>query len=133
MAKAEVKEMRVNDLLRVMVETEASDLHIKVPSPPMFRIDGELVSPETYPEVTPEWAMTTLRTITTGDQFEVFQKNLELDFSYTIASLARFRVNAGLQRGTVTIAFRLINWDIPPIEELGLPEICKELAVKRGA
>lgn len=122
--------MQIDDLLRVMVKSEASDLHIKVPSPPVFRIDGELVSPEDYPPVTPEWTQATVQAITTKDQFEAFQKNLELDFSYSIASLARFRVNASLQRGTVTIAFRLINWDIPRIEELGLPEICKQLVLK---
>ncbi|MEE9166120.1 MAG: type IV pilus twitching motility protein PilT [Candidatus Neomarinimicrobiota bacterium] len=122
--------MQIDDLLRLMIETEASDLHLKVPGIPIFRIDGVLVAAEGYPEVTPEWSKATLQSITNEDQFEVFQRDLELDFSYSIPGLARFRVNASRQRGTETIAFRLINWEIPGVEDLGLPQICKELVFK---
>lgn len=124
------KGIDIDDLLRLMVETEASDLHIKVPSVPMFRIDGELVAPEGFPEVTPQWSRAALQGITNEEQFETFEKNLELDFSYSIPGVARFRANSSLQRGTVSMAFRLIKWDIPPIENLGLPGICKDLVLK---
>jgi len=124
--------MNIEDLLRIMVERDASDLHLKAGSPPVLRIDGRLV-PYTYGDplgLTPEDMKEAFEQVTTEEQREEFARELELDFAYSISGLARFRVNAALQRGTITLAFRRVYWRIPTIEELGLPEVCKVLALK---
>ena len=122
--------MNIDDLLRVVVERNASDLHLKAGSPPVLRIDGELVPLDNSSALTPEDTREALEHITTEEQRERFARELELDLAYSISGLARFRVNAALQRGTITLAFRRIYWTIPTIEELGLPEVCKVLALK---
>jgi twitching motility protein PilT len=123
----------IDDLLRVLVESEASDLHLKTNSPPVLRIYGTLF-PYDYDgassELMPEDIQEALEHITTEEQRERFAKELELDFAYSISGLARFRVNAAFQRGTVSLVFRRIPWVIPTMEELGLPEICKIIALK---
>jgi len=124
-----VRTMDIDDLLHRVVEVGASDLHIKVPSVPIVRIDGELAPLDDLPQVSPEWAAETLEQITDEEQKALFRKNLELDFAYTVSGLARFRANASLQRGSVTLVFRQISWQIPSIDDLGLPEICKSLSV----
>lgn len=122
--------MDILDLLWRMKEKGASDLHIRVPVPPVLRIDGELVIQTDLPPVTPEYAENVFKQITTPEQREKFYKDKELDFAYGVSKLARFRVNVLQQRGTISIAFRMIPFDIPTIDELGLPQICKELVLK---
>ncbi|MBM4466661.1 MAG: type IV pilus twitching motility protein PilT [Chloroflexi bacterium] len=122
--------MNIDELLRVVVERQASDLHLKVGSPPVLRIDGRLVPYGDSSKLTPEYMQEALEHVTTDEQRERFARELELDFAYSISGLARFRVNAAIQRGTISIAFRQIYWTIPTIEELGLPEVCKVLALK---
>ncbi len=122
--------MNIDDLLRVVVERDASDLHLKVSSPPVLRIYGALVPYDGSSRLTPEDTREALEHITTEEQREYFARELELDFAYSIPGLARFRVNAALQRGTVSLVFRQVNWRIPTLEELGLPEVCKVLALK---
>jgi twitching motility protein PilT len=122
--------MNIDDLLRLVVEREASDLHLKVGSPPVLRIYGELVPLDDLPNLTPKDMQEFFAQVTTEEQKEEFTRELELDFAYSVSGLARFRVNAALQRGTITLAFRRIFWTIPTIEELGLPEVCKVLALK---
>jgi len=121
----------IDDLLRVVVEREASDLHLKAGSPPVLRIDGELASYGDPLGLTPEEMSEAFEHITTEQQREEFARELELDFAYSIPSLARFRVNAAVQRGTISLVLRQVNWSIPPLEELGLPEVCKVLALKQ--
>ncbi len=121
--------MNIDDLLRVVVEREASDLHLKTGSPPVLRIHGAL-TPYDDSTVTSEEMQEALEHITTEKQRESFVEELELDFAYSIAGLARFRANAARQRGTISLVFRQVNWRIPPLEELGLPEVCKVLAMK---
>ena len=112
--------MNIDALLRAVVEREASDLHIKTGSPAVLRIHGALVAHDDS-RVTPEEIQEALEHITSEEQRERFARELELDFAYSIPGLARFRVNAALQRGTVSLVFRQVNWRIPPLEELGLP------------
>ena len=119
----------IDDLLRVVVEREASDLHLKVGSLAVLRIYGAL-TPYGDSPVTSEEMQEALEHITTEEQRERFTRELELDFAYSIAGLARFRVNAALQRSTISLVFRQVNWRIPPLEELGLPEVCKVLVMK---
>jgi len=121
--------MNVDELLRAVVEREASDLHLKVGSLAVLRIYGAL-TPYGDSPVTSEEMQEALEHITTEEQRERFTRELELDFAYSISGLARFRANAALQRGTISLVFRQVNWRIPALEELGLPEVCKVLAMK---
>ena len=122
--------MDVIELLRAMTEKEASDLHLRVPAPPMLRVDGDLVALEGASGLSPSDVEEAVRQTTTENQRAVFRKELELDFAYSVPHLARFRVNVMQQRGTMSVAFRRIPFAIPTIDEFGLPEICKELIMK---
>jgi twitching motility protein PilT len=122
--------MNIDDLLRFVVKREASDLHLKVGAPPVLRIDGKLIPFGASLEFTPAKMQEVFEHVTTEEQQEVFARELELDFAYSVHGFARFRVNAALQRGTISLAFRQTYWRIPTIEELGLPELCKVLALK---
>jgi len=122
--------MEIDGLLKLMVDKGASDLHITVPSPPVLRIKGELIAQEDLPPVKPEDVEYIFEQTTTEEQRVVFGREQELDFAYSIAGLARFRVNVLQQRGTMSLAFRLIPFEVPSIDELGLPQICKELILK---
>jgi len=122
--------MNIDDLLRVVVERDASDLHLKAGSPPVLRINGELVPYGDPLGLTPEEVKQAFDHLTSEEQREKFARELELDFAYGVPGLARFRVNAALQRGTISLAFRQVYWRTPTIEELGLPEVCKVLALK---
>ncbi|MBI4285016.1 MAG: PilT/PilU family type 4a pilus ATPase [Chloroflexi bacterium] len=122
--------MQIEQLLRRVLEREASDLHIRVPSPPVLRIDGNLVTQVDLPPVTAAEAEQVLAAITTPEQAEAFRQKPELDFAYSIDSLARFRVNVLRQRGTLSIAFRLVPLKVPSIDDLGLPRILKTLVLK---
>ncbi len=122
--------MNAKDLLRMMAEKNSSDLHLRVPAPPMLRIDGELVAADSLARMAPEDVEGVFRQITTEPQRERFFKELELDFAYSVPGLARFRVNVMLQRGSMSIAFRRIPFSIPSITEFGLPDLCKTLIMK---
>lgn len=124
--------MDIDNLLRVVVERGASDLHLKAGSPAVLRINGKLVryGDDNPLELTPEKIREAFEHVTAKDQREEFGRKRELDFAYSVHGLARFRVNAALQRGTISLVFRQVNWRIPPLEELGLPEVCKVLALK---
>lgn len=119
----------VMDLLRRMAEAEASDLHLKAGAPPVLRIHGSLV-PQDLPELTAEAVKAALSQVTTSTQQELFDREKELDFAYGADGIGRFRVNASLQRGSIALAFRLVRTDIPTLEELGLPEVCRSLVLK---
>jgi twitching motility protein PilT len=122
--------MHVDEVLKRMVELHASDVHLRVPSPPVFRIDGELV-PQTVWPVRPRKDIEQIfASINTPDQQRVFNQERELDFAYGVSGLARFRVNIMQQRGTLSIAFRVVPFKILTIDELGLPQVCKQLILK---
>ncbi len=122
--------MEIDELLKRMLDKDASDLHLTVPSPPVFRIDGVLVSQEDLPPLTAEDIESVLAKIASEEQRAAFSKDRELDFAYSISGLARFRINALQQRGTMSLAFRRVPFKIPSIDELGLPQVCKELILK---
>lgn len=122
--------MQIDELLRLAVEKGASDLHLRVPSPPVLRIDGALVVQEDLGPLSPSDVKEVLEHIATDGQRETFYRELELDLAYSISGLARFRVNVLQQRGTMSIAFRPVAFTIPTIDELGLPDICKRLILK---
>jgi len=117
-------------LLNRVVDQEASDLHLRVPSPPVLRIDGALVPQEDQAAMSPTDIEMIFEYITTPEQRHTFHEEKELDFAYSVPDLARFRVNVLQQRNTKSIAFRLVPFKVPSIEELRLPEICKDLILK---
>jgi twitching motility protein PilT len=121
---------KIGDILRRMVEQGASDLHLKVPSPPVLRVDGSLIPQSDIPPLAPTDIKQIFDEITTQEHRLQFLKKRELDFAYSIPSLARFRVNVLQQRGTMGIAFRLVPYNVPTIEEFGLPSILKEIVLK---
>ena len=112
--------MNIEELLRLMVEKEASDLHLRVPSPPVLRIDGALIPQEDLPRVTPQYVQECLDQLTTETQRERFYEDLELDLAYSVAGLARFRVAAFFQRGTISIAVRQVSLKVPTLDDLAM-------------
>jgi twitching motility protein PilT len=116
----------LNDILRNAVQAKASDVHINVGAPPLFRIHT-VVTPSDFPIVTPEGALRLAKEIMNDFRWKDFEDKRDSDFSYEIPGVARFRVNAHYQRNTVALAFRLINDKVRPIEQLFLPEICGKL------
>ena len=122
--------IEIDKLLNLMVKKQASDLHLKVPCPPVLRIDGELKLQTDFPGLSGIDIDQVLDTITTLHQREIFNKEQELDFSYSVPGIARFRVNALRQRGTSSIAFRLVPIEVPTIDKLELPQILKKLVLK---
>ncbi|MBI3326204.1 MAG: type IV pilus twitching motility protein PilT [Nitrospinae bacterium] len=122
--------MRIDDLLHLAIEKQASDLHLKVPQPPVMRIQGDLVIQENLPRLTPTDLQEILEVITSPNQRKTFERDHELDMSYSLSGVGRFRVNASLQRGTVALSFRPIPLTIPRLDDLGLPEVIKTLAMK---
>ncbi len=122
--------MQIDKLLILMTEKGSSDMHLRVPGPPVFRIDGILIPQEELSLLSPEDLKEAFRQITTTNQRETFYQELELDFSYSLPSVARFRVNAMLQRGTLSIAFRRVPFELPNIDQLQLPQLCKDLVLK---
>ena len=123
--------LRVNmhQLLKTMIEKGASDLHITVGSPPQLRIDGVLV-PLKLPPLTPVETKQLCYSVLKEEQKIYFEKHNEIDLSFGVKGLARFRANIYMQRETVCGAFRAIPFKIPSIDELGLPPVVHELAYK---
>ncbi len=122
--------MHINDLLRITVAKGASDLHLKVGSAPVLRINGELTTQGEMPEMTAEDMKQLFAEITTEEQGSFFADELELDFAYQANGIGRFRINACFQEGTISLACRLVKTRIPTIDELELPEVCKSLVLK---
>lgn len=119
----------IDDLLRAMHEKGSSDLHIAVGIPPIIRVDGALV-PLPWDKVSPTDAQRLIYDILTDEQIQRFETTLELDFSYQLAKIARFRVNVFRDKGNCALAFRQIPQRIPTLRELGLPPILEELTRK---
>ena len=126
----ELLDMEMNELLKLMVNKGASDLHLTVSSPPVLRIDGGLVPQEDLPPLSPQDIELALNQVCTGEQRAAFDREWELDFAYGVPGLARFRVNVLRQRGVISLAFRFVPFYIPSIDEWGLPQIFKELILK---
>lgn len=122
--------MRIDDMLRLTVESYASDLHLRVGIPPVLRIDGKLVPQYQIPEMTGDGMRHVLEDITTKEEQETFYRDWELDFAYHIEGVSRFRVNAHVQMGTISMVFRVIQSEIPTIEDLDLPEVCKDMVLE---
>lgn len=122
--------IEVYELLKLVVDNDASDLHIKAPTAPVLRINGDLIRQMQYPPITPEDAEQIFTAITTPHQQEIFAAENELDFVYSVTNLARFRVNVLRQRGSLSLAFRVVPFAIRNIDELKLPVILKNLIIR---
>lgn len=118
------------NLLRLAKENNASDLHLMVDSPPMFRINGALQTLDGMMVLSPEEIHGSFVQLTTPEQRKQFRRTLELDFAYSLPGVGRLRCNVAQQRGVISFALRLLPPEIPTIDELELPQICKELAMK---
>lgn len=117
----------LQQLLKTMVEQGASDLHLTTNSPPQIRIDGELL-PLQLPPLSAAETKGLVYSVLTDQQKHRFEENLELDFSFGMKGLARFRANVFNQRGAVGGAFRTIPWEIKSFQELGLPDTVSSLS-----
>jgi len=118
--------MTIDDLLRQTVAAKASDLHLTVGVAPVIRTWGKL-QPLNHPALTPEDTFQLSYSMLNTFQKQKFEKNWELDLSYSVTGLGRFRVNVYRQRGSVGVAARVIPETIPAIEELNIPLVLKDL------
>ncbi len=121
--------MDIKKILKEMITRGASDLHVKVASPPVLRINGTLVyMDQDAPTVQDMTAVS--QQILTPSQRESFENTKEIDFAFGVPGVARFRANFYVQRGSVAMVFRHVPVEIKSVDDLGLPEVVKELALK---
>jgi twitching motility protein PilT len=123
--------MDINELLKKASALQASDLHIKVGSPPVLRIFGELIPLTSEKRLAHEDAMKIALAVMTPGQTEIFKKKNDMDLAYSVPGLGRYRCNVFMQRGTVGLVFRVIPVKIPTIDELNLPEVIKKLSMEQ--
>jgi twitching motility protein PilT len=125
--------MDLDALLRTAVDRGATDLHLKLGRPPILRVDGELEVLELQPSMQAGDLEGVLRMVTEGSpkRLERFRHSGELDTAYSPEDLPRFRANAFMQRGTISIAFRIIPRQVPTFDELHLPAGVERLADER--
>jgi len=117
----------IEELLELAMVKKASDLHISANMPPMIRVDGKLVRTE-YEPLSPDEVETLLLPMLNNEQRRTLEQTWELDFSYGLHGLGRFRVNIYKDRGNYAAAFRTITSVIPAFEDLGLPQVVKDVA-----
>jgi twitching motility protein PilT len=122
--------MDIFSLLRQAKEEVASDLHLVVASPPLLRVNGSLEALDGVAPLAPEEINQAFLQMTTPEEREEFHRHLELDYGYTLPGVGRLRCNVAQQRGAISLAIRLLPPEIPTVDELELPQICKELALR---
>ncbi len=119
--------MDIREILESMVGSKASDLHLKVGTAPLIRVDGELFALGNPPPSAQDLEFVTDQLLT-GEQRQKFDRDREIDLAFGLPGLGRFRCNIFQQRGTIAAAIRTIPVTIPTLEELGLPEVIRGLA-----
>jgi twitching motility protein PilT len=117
----------LRELLEEMVKMNASDLHLTVGAPPVVRVDGKLVK-MSYDVLTPDVTRKLAYSIMSEKQRLKFETSSELDLSFGVEQMSRFRCNIFMQRGNVAVALRQIPYDVMTFEELGLPPVVSDLA-----
>ncbi len=122
--------MNIYDFLKLMIERGASDLHITTGSPPKLRIVDRLVPIEDCSPLTPDNTRELCFSVLTDLQKKKFEESSELDLSFSIKGLSRFRANVFMQRGAVAGAFRAVPFNIKSFRELGLPDMLSDLIRK---
>ena len=121
-------EVPIPELLELVLERGASDLHLTSGSPPVIRLHGDLVPLSNYPELSPQGLRSMIYAILPQRRREELEQELELDMSYSLPGKARFRVNVYFQRDSMGAAFRLIPFEIKTVDDLGLPAVASEFA-----
>lgn len=122
--------MDVNELLKAAHSQGASDLHLKVGTNPILRINGELTPLSTESRLSQEDTLKIAFSVMSPGQREVFKKKNDIDLAYSVPGLGRFRCNIFIQRGTIGLVFRVIPMRIPTIEELHLPDVLKKISME---
>ncbi|HEY32603.1 MAG TPA: PilT/PilU family type 4a pilus ATPase [Dehalococcoidia bacterium] len=122
--------VKIADLLVTAQEMSASDLHINVNRPPIVRIDGKLKKLDNYPDIEQKDLQEILEVVTNQEQLKRFLEQKELDFSYEDEQIGRCRVNSCIQKGVISLAFRLLMRVLSPLSSLGLPDIYGELSLR---
>ena len=122
--------MDINELLKKAVSQNASDVHIKVGSPPITRVTGDLVPMDDEERISQQDAMKIAFSVMSPGQREIFKQKNEIDLAYSVPGLGRFRCNVFIQRGTIGLVFRVISMRIPSVEELNLPDVIKKIAME---
>src|SRR5919205_925594 len=122
--------MHVNDLLKIAVDSGASDLHLKVGSFPMMRVRGTLMPATQDKRLDHEDVIAMSAAVMSTSQREKFKEAQEVDLAYSVPGLGRFRCNIFQQRGTVGVVLRVIPMQIRTIDELGLPPVMKRIALE---
>jgi len=121
--------MELNEILSIGLKSDASDIHLKAGVPPIYRIDGTLRPLPKAPRITPEQTEQITEEIMNDMQRERFENTGEVDLAYGVPGLGRFRVNAFTQRGSVSLVFRAIPFDIKGLDDLLLPPVIKKMAM----
>jgi twitching motility protein PilT len=122
--------VNLRNLLQEMIDKKASDLHITAGVPPQLRVDGEILGMDSEP-LNPEDTLHITYSVLNEEQQKRFEAERELDFSFGIKGLSRFRANVFLQRGVTSLAIRQIPYEIKSFKDLGLPAVVKKLADKQ--
>jgi twitching motility protein PilT len=123
--------MNILDLFPLLEKHQGSDLHLKPGAPPIMRVNGKLVPVPDKDPLVGQDLTDAFKSMTSKEQQEEFYLKKELDFSYQTEQSIRFRVNASIQKGMISLALRRVSMEIPGIDELGLPSICEELALNK--
>ncbi|MBW2688881.1 MAG: type IV pilus twitching motility protein PilT [Deltaproteobacteria bacterium] len=121
--------MDLNEILSVGLKSGASDIHLKAGLPPIYRIDGTLRPLPKAPRISPEQTEQITEEIMNDLQRERFETSYEVDLAYGVPGLGRFRVNAFTQRGSISLVFRAIPFDIKSLDDLILPPVIKKMAM----
>jgi twitching motility protein PilT len=120
--------LKVVELMRIGVERKASDIHLTVNRPPSIRVDGKLIGLEGYPDLTPTDTEKYAHELVPDESMrQHLEKDGHADFSVSMPNVGRVRVNVYKQRGSYAAALRIIPPNVPDIDTLGLPPVCKEL------
>jgi len=120
----------LRQLLEEMIPKRASDLHLTAGVPPMYRIDGSM-EPTVHEVLSPEATASLAYSVLSDEQRKRFETTRELDFSFGVKGLSRFRANVFLQRGVVSVVIRQIPYDIIAMEKLGLPNVVREFTMRQ--
>ncbi len=120
--------MEIREILEIAKSMDASDIHLIVGKAPIFRVHGEIVELQNGERMMPENAQRLIYSILNDSQQKAFEEKKELDFSFGINTLGRYRANIHMQRGTVAAAIRTISTDIPDLTTLGLPKSVEKFA-----
>ncbi|HVU64419.1 MAG TPA: hypothetical protein VHC70_10610, partial [Phycisphaerales bacterium] len=118
--------MKLLDMLRTASDNDASDVHLVTGHVPMMRVH-QVMAPMDFPVLTPELVRSMVEHMASKEAFAKFEQIKDSDFSYSAPGLARYRVNAHMQRGSAGIAMRSIKTKVPPLANLNLPEVIARL------